>query len=78
MLDMLSEVSMLRCRAADAPMKANIKILPGQGEILDDLSRYRRLMGKLNYLTVSKPDIAFVVSVEVSFSQHQGQLIKMQ
>ena len=75
---MLSEVSMLRCRAVDAPMKANVKLLSDQGEILDNLSRYRRLVGKLNYLTVSKPDIAFVKSVEVSFSQHQGQLIKMQ
>ena len=38
MLDMLSETGMLRCRAVDAPMKANIKLLSDEGKILDNPS----------------------------------------
>ena len=60
------------CRTADASIEVNAK-LPDHGEILDDPSKYRRLVGKLNYLTVTRPNIAFVVSVEVSFSQRQKQ-----
>ncbi|XP_019229438.1 PREDICTED: uncharacterized protein LOC109210472 [Nicotiana attenuata] len=44
-------------------MDPNAKLLPGQGDPLRDLSRYGRLVGKLNYLTVTRPDISFPMSV---------------
>ena len=47
MLDMLSKVYTLGCRAVNAPMKANAKLLPDQGKILDDPDGYCRLVGKL-------------------------------
>jgi len=62
---------MLGCKAVDTPMKANVKLLPDQREILDDPDpdpdRYRQLVGKLNYPIVIRPDIAFVVSVVSHF-----------
>ena len=51
MLNMLLEVSMLGCRPVDSPMHINLELLPDQGELLDNPKRYRRLVGKLNYLT---------------------------
>lgn len=39
----------------------------GQGEPLDDPERYRRLVGRLNYLTVTRLDITFPVSVVSQF-----------
>ena len=42
-------------------------ILPRQGEPLSNPERYRRLVGKLNYLTVTRPDISFPVSVVSQF-----------
>jgi len=44
-------------------MDPNVKLLPDQGEPYSDLGRYRRLVGKLNYLTRTRPDISFPVSV---------------
>nr|KYP71093.1 Copia protein [Cajanus cajan] len=58
---------MVDCRPSDTPMDPNIKLLPGQGEPLDDPERYRRLVGRLNYLIVTRPDIAFPVSVVSQF-----------
>nr|XP_027187906.1 uncharacterized protein LOC113785502 [Cicer arietinum] len=65
-LDILEETCMLDCRLRDTPMDPNVKLLPGQGEPLQGPDRYRRLVGKLNYLTVTRPDIAFVVTKPLS------------
>ncbi|GAU43000.1 hypothetical protein TSUD_188740 [Trifolium subterraneum] len=53
-LDILSETGMLDSRPIDTPMDPNVKLLPGQGEPLKDPGRYRRLVGRLNYLTIYK------------------------
>jgi hypothetical protein len=37
------------------------------GELLKDPKRYRRLVGKLNYMIVTRPDISYPVSVVSQF-----------
>ncbi|RVW43683.1 Retrovirus-related Pol polyprotein from transposon RE2 [Vitis vinifera] len=68
-LDILKETGMLDCKPVDTPMDPNVKLVPGQGEPLGDPGRYRRLVGKLNYLTITRPDISFPVSVVSQFLQ---------
>ena len=51
------------------PMDPNVKLVPGQGEPQRDPRRYRRLVGKLNYLTITWPDISFMMSVVGQFLQ---------
>ena len=58
---------MLGLRVVDASIKASVKFLADHGEILDDPSKYQRLMGKLNYLTITRSAIAFVVTVVSQF-----------
>ena len=54
-LDILEETSMLDCKPVDTPMDLNVKLVLGQGEPLRDPGRYRRLVGRLNYLTITRP-----------------------
>ena len=68
-LDILTTTSILDCKPVDTPMDMNVKLVPSQGEPLRDLKRYRRLVGKLNYLTITRPDISFLVSVVSQFLQ---------
>ncbi|KAJ9693611.1 hypothetical protein PVL29_009531 [Vitis rotundifolia] len=68
-LDILEETGMLEYKPVDTPMDPNVKLVPGQGERLRDPGRYRRLVGKLNYLTITRPDISFPVSVVSQFLQ---------
>jgi len=64
---------MTSCKPVDTPMDPNVKLLPRQGELLYDSSKYRRLVGKLLYLTITRPDISFAVSVVSQFLQEPCQ-----
>ena len=66
-LDMLLEVGMLKCKAVDIPTNPNLKLLPDKGELLEDQESYKRLIGKLNYLTMTRSDIAYQISVVSQF-----------
>jgi len=57
----------MNSKSIDTPMDPNAKLLPSQGEPLSDPEKYRRLVGKLNYLTVTRPHISFAVSVVGQF-----------
>ena len=66
-LDILEETGMLNCKPVDTLMDPNVKLVPGQGEPLRDPGRYRRLVGRLNYLTITRSDISFPISVVSQF-----------
>ena len=68
-LDILIDTGMLDCKPLDTPMDPNVKLVPSQGELLRDLGRYRRLVGKLNYLIITWPDISFPMSIVSQFLQ---------
>ena len=67
--DILTDTGMLDCKPVDTPIDPNVKLVSSQGELLRDPRRYRRLVGKLNYLTITRPDISFPVSVVSQFLQ---------
>ena len=62
MFDLLSETGKLEVKPCNSPMVPSVH-LTKEGEIFEDSERYRRLVGKLNYLTITRPDIAYSVSV---------------
>jgi hypothetical protein len=81
-MDILEETGLLNAKPVDTPMDPNVKLLPNQGEPLSDSGRYRRLVGKLNYLTVTRPDISFAVSVVSQFlnspcQEHMDAVIRI-
>ena len=61
-LDLLSETRKLGVKPCSSPMVLGVH-LTREEETFEDSERYRRLVGKLNYLTVTRPDIAHSVSV---------------
>ena len=68
-LDILKETGMVDCKPIDSPMDPNLKLVADQSEPYSDPERYRRLVGKLIYLTITRPDISFPVGVVSQFMQ---------
>jgi len=66
-LVILEEIGLMNSKSVDTPMDPNVKLLPNPGEPLSDPEKYRRLVGKFNYLTVTRFDISFAVSVVSQF-----------
>ena len=60
--DLFSVTRKLGVKPCSSPMVPGVH-LTREGETFEDPKRYRRLVGKLNYLTVTRPDIAHSVSV---------------
>jgi Reverse transcriptase (RNA-dependent DNA polymerase) len=66
-IDLLKETGKLGAKPASTPMETNTKLGLENGESLPDIGHYQKLVGKLIYLTVTRPDIAFTVSVVSQF-----------
>ncbi|WVZ17541.1 hypothetical protein V8G54_010523 [Vigna mungo] len=62
-LDLVTEAGMLNCAPMPTPM-AHSSRLTSEGDLLndEDASSYRRLIGRLIYLTNTRPDITFSVN----------------
>ncbi|KAL0561798.1 hypothetical protein IC582_002241 [Cucumis melo] len=66
-LDLLKETGKLGTKPATTPMETNIKLNTEDGKPLSGISQYQRIVGKLIYLTVTRPDITFAVSIVSQF-----------
>jgi hypothetical protein len=66
-LDILEDTGLLGTKPVETPMDPNVKLYVDQGELLSNPDQYRRLVGKLNYLTITRPDISFAVSLVSQF-----------
>lgn len=66
-LDLLKETGMLGCKPADTPMEPAKKGGIDVESPPTNRDRYQRLVGKLIYLTHTRPDIGFAVSMASRF-----------
>ncbi|XP_019252264.1 PREDICTED: uncharacterized protein LOC109231152 [Nicotiana attenuata] len=65
-LDLLKETGMIGCKPTESPIECNHKLQTGVGESIDK-ERYQRLVGRLIYLSHTRPDIAYSVSLVSQF-----------
>ncbi|CAL9017404.1 unnamed protein product [Prunus brigantina] len=81
-LDLLAETGMLDCKPIDTPSEQNHKLGLYPDQVPTDKERYQRLVGKLIYLSHTRPDIAYAVSVVSQFmhspsEDHKGAVIRI-
>ena len=67
-LDLLKEMGLLGCKLVATPINANTKLRLSEDEnSVVDRGKYQRLVGRLIYLSSTRPNIAFVVSLISQF-----------
>lgn len=67
--DVLTEVGMLGCKPAGFPIDQKHGLALATGSPFPDPGRYRRLVGRLVYLAVTRPDLTYSIHVLTQFMQ---------
>lgn len=60
--DLLKRVNMDQANALSTPMVSNLSLSSKQGNPISNPQEYRSIVGALQYITVTRPDIAFSVN----------------
>ena len=58
---------MLDCKPAETPIEVNHGLSIHEDQVPTDKDKYQRLVGRLIYLSHTRPDIAYAVSVVSQF-----------
>jgi len=61
MLDILEHAGMTECKPCSTPVDTNPKVAAADGAPVSDATDFRILAGALQYLTFTRPDIAYAV-----------------
>ena len=72
-LDLLAETGMLDCKPIDTPIEMNHKLAIYPDQVPTNKSRYQRLVGRLIYLSHTRPDLAYAVSVVSQFMHNPSE-----
>ncbi|XP_061366072.1 uncharacterized mitochondrial protein AtMg00810-like [Gastrolobium bilobum] len=66
-LELIADAGLLASKPASTPMDPSVKLQKEHGNPYSDIAAYRRLVGRLLYLTNTRPDINFVVQQLTQF-----------
>ncbi|CAI9772674.1 unnamed protein product [Fraxinus pennsylvanica] len=68
-LDILSDLGTIGVTPAKIPLDQNVKLSKDEGDTLPDPASYRRLVGRLLYLTITRPDLLYSVHLLSQYMQ---------
>lgn len=68
-LDVIEECGLSGSRPAETPLEQNHKLASSTSSIFPEPDKYRRLVGRLVYLTHTKPEISYAVNMLAQFMQ---------
>lgn len=69
-IELLSSCAINFPKCSPTPLPIHLKLNDTDGDLLTDPTKYRVLIGKLNYLTHTRPDLSFAVRTLSQFMQN--------
>ena len=73
-LDLVADVGLLGSKPVATPMEIQHKLALDLSPFLSDAEKYRRLVGRLIYLSITRPDISYAVHILSQFMQKPREL----
>ncbi|XP_068317088.1 uncharacterized mitochondrial protein AtMg00810-like [Pyrus communis] len=72
-LEILDDAGFLGVKPSRFPVEHNLSLTQFDGKLLDDASAYKRMVGALIYLTITRPDLTYVVHILSQFMDKPRQ-----
>lgn len=69
-LDIVAECGLLGAKPSPVPTELNHKLPSSKSPLLTDPGKYRRLVGRLIYLTFTRPELSYIVHLLSQFMQN--------
>jgi hypothetical protein len=60
---------MVGCKPISVPLDQNGKLSANAGEVLEDAIMYKKIVGSLIYMTITRPDLNYTIGLESLFMQ---------
>jgi hypothetical protein len=60
---------MTSCKPISIPLEQNVKLSANEGDLVEDTTMYRRIVGNLIYMTITRLDLNYAVGVVSQFMQ---------
>jgi hypothetical protein len=68
-LEMLSKYGMVGCKPIFVPLNQNGKLCANVGEVLEDATMYKKIVGSFIYMTTTRLDLNYTIGLENQFMQ---------
>lgn len=72
-LEILDDAGFLGVKPSRFPVEQNLSLSQFNGKLLDDAASYRRMVGRLIYLTITRSDLTYAVHVLSQFMDKPRQ-----
>ena len=73
-VNVLKKYGMYGCKLISAPLDKNCKLSAYEGAKIENAAIYRKMVGSLIYLTITRPDLNFAVGLVSQFMQQPRKL----
>ncbi len=68
-MNKLTEYGMTCYKPISIPLEQNVKLSADEGGLVEDTIMYKRIMGSLIYMTITRPYLSYAVGVVNQFMQ---------
>ena len=62
-LEIIKEAGMANAKPVHTPIQQHHNLALARGDLLRDAMKYRRVVGRLVYLTITRPDLVYAVHI---------------